>query len=398
MEIGAETPHDYGKEATEVADAKITDGVEFWKVEPGSPRPSWVEDTFQEEGLAVDGNEVLRVLLEDGEEVYVHPGDYLFRYGDGDYRAIGKGEYEQGREAFAKGQHGNEFPQRPPSHKELLSQYLAKGYVMSRKGALALAEALAEGLSDEARETVAENAKAAFVDQKLFPQEECFGIVSDALQNHRHKADKVEDYLLVDTYALLSGEEELPDWVERVDPTNITNRVKVKLSNGEHESPLEGETLVLFGSGDVWRLDSKALEEGSIFSEKHPETAATVRREGLKRLWAELGELPFEEDKDGVLHLMFDSGWKFDKFGHEGRFYPGQAREEIWRWFDDRYPGGVHALMFPSEHVEQAKVPVKKETPKTPDAAEREARRTSAGGNAAKRGPVETEQARRTYR
>lgn len=380
-----------------MADAKRTDGVEFWRVEPGSPRPGWVKDTFQEEALVDGGNDVLRVLLEDGAEILVHPGDTLFWYGDGDYRVYEKGEYEEGMEAFAKRQHGTEFPKRPPSQKEVRWQYLAKGYVMSRKGALALAEALAEGLSDEARETVAKNLKKAFAEQGLFPQEECFGIVSEALQNHRRKADKVESYLLVDTCALLTGEE-LPNWVERVDPTILSYRVVVKLSNGECESPLEGETLVLFGSGDVYRLDSKALEEGGIFSERHPETAAAVRREGLERLWAELGELPFEEDKDGVLRLMFDKGWNFSKFGHEGRFYPGQAREEIWRWFDDRYPGGVHALMFPGEHDEQVKVPQKEVRPKTPDAVEREVRKGSMGGQAVRRETMETEQCRKSAR
>ena len=38
------------------------------------------------------------------------------------------------------------------------------------------------------------------------------------------------------------------------------------------------------------------------------------------------------------------------------RFTP---REDIWRWFDEQYAlyGGVHALMFPSEHEQNHRGP-----------------------------------------
>ena len=393
MEIGAETPHEHGRDAEEMTDVRITDDMQFWKVEPGSPRPSWVDDTFQEEGLVVGGNEVLRVLLEDGEEAYVHPGDYLFRYGDGDYRAYGKNEFEQGVEALVMRFKEAESPNRPPSQKDLRSQYQAYGYVMSRRGVVALAEALAEGLSDEARETVAGNVKAAFVDQKLFPQEECFGIVSDALQNHRKKAEEVEDFYLVDVAAGLA-DSPLPDWIAAIEQGSNQSLYAV-LKKGYDIPVRDGGVLVLRGDGRVDSLESLQVREGGIFSERYPEVAAAIRREGLERLWAEFGKLPFEENKEGVQYLMKDEGWKFDKYGFKVVVRHGQDRQDVLRWFDDRYPGGVQALISLGEKAGRPNVPNKREKPRTPESAEREARRASAGCNTAKRGPIEAEKARK---
>ena len=32
-------------------------------------------------------------------------------------------------------------------------------------------------------------------------------------------------------------------------------------------------------------------------------------------------------------------------------FAAGTGREQIWRWFDETYPQGVHALMLPAGHA-----------------------------------------------
>lgn len=51
----------------------------------------------------------------------------------------------------------------------------------------------------------------------------------------------------------------------------------------------------------------------------------------LRRLWAEFGDIPIN-DRDEIE----------EPFLH---FEKGTDRFEIWHWFDDRYPGGVVALM-----------------------------------------------------
>lgn len=59
----------------------------------------------------------------------------------------------------------------------------------------------------------------------------------------------------------------------------------------------------------------------------------------LRRLWAELGDIPIN-DRDEIE----------EPFLH---FERGTDRFEIWHWFDDRYPGGVVALMQYNERDEQ---------------------------------------------
>lgn len=59
----------------------------------------------------------------------------------------------------------------------------------------------------------------------------------------------------------------------------------------------------------------------------------------VEKAWDELSDVPFDEDDGGYLRL--ESDW--------GLFAAGTDREEIWHWFDDHHPAGVHALMFPSE-------------------------------------------------
>lgn len=58
----------------------------------------------------------------------------------------------------------------------------------------------------------------------------------------------------------------------------------------------------------------------------------------LEEMWKELGDVPFEEGPDGGLYLEAD--WR--------GFPAGTEREDIWHWFDERYSGGVHALLYPS--------------------------------------------------
>lgn len=58
----------------------------------------------------------------------------------------------------------------------------------------------------------------------------------------------------------------------------------------------------------------------------------------LKRRWLELADVPIgygdPEHPDGKL----EAGWFV--------FDAGDDRiEDVWRWFDERYPGGVAALM-----------------------------------------------------
>lgn len=55
----------------------------------------------------------------------------------------------------------------------------------------------------------------------------------------------------------------------------------------------------------------------------------------IEHLWLELGDVPFDEDKDGELILADD--WHI--------FYKGTSREDIWHWFDDKHPIGLYALM-----------------------------------------------------
>lgn len=65
----------------------------------------------------------------------------------------------------------------------------------------------------------------------------------------------------------------------------------------------------------------------------------------IELLWKELGDVPFEEDEDGELCL--ESRWM--------GFAAGTGRHAIWEWFDEAYPQGVHALMFPAQHEADAK-------------------------------------------
>lgn len=51
----------------------------------------------------------------------------------------------------------------------------------------------------------------------------------------------------------------------------------------------------------------------------------------LETFWNELGDIPV--DDDGIIQESF-------------LWWPkGTDREDIWRWFDEKYPGGVVKLM-----------------------------------------------------
>lgn len=53
--------------------------------------------------------------------------------------------------------------------------------------------------------------------------------------------------------------------------------------------------------------------------------------EALETFWDELGDIPV--DDDGIIQESF-------------LWWPkGTDREDIWRWFDEKYPGGVKKLM-----------------------------------------------------
>ena len=63
----------------------------------------------------------------------------------------------------------------------------------------------------------------------------------------------------------------------------------------------------------------------------------------LERRWLELSDVSFDELEDGTLVLSED-WWLFPK---------GTDCEDIWHYFDEHHPDGVHALLyeFPDEEI-----------------------------------------------
>ena len=55
----------------------------------------------------------------------------------------------------------------------------------------------------------------------------------------------------------------------------------------------------------------------------------------LARLWDEFEDVPFDEDENGEMVLSGD--WFI--------FNAGTVREDIWKWFDERYSTGVASLL-----------------------------------------------------
>ena len=62
-----------------------------------------------------------------------------------------------------------------------------------------------------------------------------------------------------------------------------------------------------------------------------PDGAILVTPESLETFWSELGDIPV--NNDGIIQESF-------------LWWPkGTDREDIWHWFDEKYPGGVIKLM-----------------------------------------------------
>ena len=62
-----------------------------------------------------------------------------------------------------------------------------------------------------------------------------------------------------------------------------------------------------------------------------PDKAILVSPETLETFWNELGDIPVNDD--GIIQESF-------------LWWPkGTDREDIWHWFDEKYPGGVAKLM-----------------------------------------------------
>lgn len=57
--------------------------------------------------------------------------------------------------------------------------------------------------------------------------------------------------------------------------------------------------------------------------------------DAIERLWDELEDIPFSEDKKGVLRL--DVKWH--------KLSSGTSKEEIWKWFDDHHSKGINYLL-----------------------------------------------------
>ena len=62
-----------------------------------------------------------------------------------------------------------------------------------------------------------------------------------------------------------------------------------------------------------------------------PDGAMLITPESLETFWSELGDIPVNDD--GIIQESF-LWWS-----------KGTEREDIWYWFDEKYPGGVIKLM-----------------------------------------------------
>ena len=62
-----------------------------------------------------------------------------------------------------------------------------------------------------------------------------------------------------------------------------------------------------------------------------PDGAILVTPESLEIFWDKLGNIPVNDD--GIIQEQFL--WR----------PKGTDREDIWHWFDEKYPGGVIKLM-----------------------------------------------------
>lgn len=65
----------------------------------------------------------------------------------------------------------------------------------------------------------------------------------------------------------------------------------------------------------------------------------------LEGFWNNLEDVLLEEDTDG--RLVLEKDYKLMFGTREIASFPsGTDREDIWHWFDERYPGGVVKLMY----------------------------------------------------
>lgn len=69
---------------------------------------------------------------------------------------------------------------------------------------------------------------------------------------------------------------------------------------------------------------------GNLLDEKKSTDEAWYK-EDLLRLWLLFGDIPID-DADRILEPFMD--WP-----------EGTNRFDIWHWFDEKYPGGIHTLM-----------------------------------------------------
>ena len=73
------------------------------------------------------------------------------------------------------------------------------------------------------------------------------------------------------------------------------------------------------------------------------EYVSTMTKEQIEDAWNRFGDVPVGDDDCILLPFSMELGAKYIE---------GTDRFEIWHDFDELYAdwGGVHALMFPSEH------------------------------------------------
>ena len=64
------------------------------------------------------------------------------------------------------------------------------------------------------------------------------------------------------------------------------------------------------------------------------------RDEKLERLWAEFSDVPMDPETETMQGEFLD-------------FPVGTPREDIWRWFDERYTKGVYHLLYQTGGVDR---------------------------------------------
>lgn len=67
-----------------------------------------------------------------------------------------------------------------------------------------------------------------------------------------------------------------------------------------------------------------------------PEYWREEKKDALCQLWEEFGDIPMDPETECMEEEFLD-------------FPVGTHREEIWHWFDERFPGGVGELMGAEE-------------------------------------------------